>query len=66
MPELPEEVEEVFAELGKAEDEIIARAKKEGKWAPGLDSNKELFEEAHARARKKLAEIAEKHDQEKK
>ena len=66
MPELPEEVEEVFAELGKTEDEIIAKAKKEGKWAPGLDSNKELFEEAHKRAREKLAEIAKKLEEEKK
>lgn len=54
MPELPEEVEEVFAELAREEEKIIKKAKEEGRWAPGLDSNKVLFIEANAKARKKL------------
>ena len=59
---MPEEVKKVFDDLAHEEEEIVKNAKAAGKWAPGLDSNKELFEEAHARAREKLAELAKKYN----
>lgn len=65
IPEVPKEVEEVFAELEEERQKIIKKAKESGQWAPGLDSNKELFAEVETRAREKLAEIAKKLEQEK-
>ena len=61
IPQVPEEVEEVFAELEDKRQQIIKKAKAEGLWSMGLDSNKELFAEVEAEARKKLTELAKKY-----
>lgn len=39
-------------------EDIVSRAKKEGKWRPGLDSNRDLFAEVKERYRRLHAELA--------
>ena len=41
-------------------DEIEKKAKAEGRWAPGLDGNRELFKEAKRELYERLAEIRNK------
>ena len=49
---------EIFEEISKECDEIMEKAKAEGQWRPGLDSNNYLFKEVHERGRKRLEELA--------
>ena len=45
------------SEDAQAVKEIIEKAKKEGKWLPGLDSNEHLFKELKDETKAKLALI---------
>ncbi len=48
------EAKKVFEEDARKSKEIIEKAKKEGKWLPGLDSNRHLFKELRAETKAKL------------
>lgn len=43
----------------KEEEEIIANAKKDGKWKAGLDSNRELFKELNEKYNVKIKKLKE-------
>ena len=51
---------QIIEEMGKEEDEIIAKAKEEGRWLPGLDSNNHLFKDVKKKYWKKVEELAKK------
>ena len=48
------EAMKIFQESGKKADEIMKKAKEEGAWEMGLDSNNSLFEELHKETKEKL------------
>lgn len=58
------EAKKIFDESNKKADEIIKRAKKEGKWKMGLDANKHLFDELHKETKEKLKLLASMIDEE--
>ena len=51
------EAKQLAKECTRREEEIIEKAKKEGKWLPGLDSNEHLFKELKDETKAKLALI---------
>lgn len=49
-----EEYIKIIKEANKKNDAIIKKAKEEGKWKAGLDSNKSLFKEVDNEAKRKI------------
>ena len=49
-----EEYLKLLAEKVKEEDRIMEEAKAQGKWKPGLDSNRGLFTELNQEFQKKI------------
>lgn len=52
-----EEYIKIIKEVNKKQDAIIKKAKEDGKWMAGLDSNKSLFKEINEKAKLELAEL---------
>lgn len=51
------EAKKIFRESNKKADAIIEKAKKNGTWKMGLDSNKELFAELDKETQNKLKHL---------
>lgn len=49
-----EEAKKIFQESNKKADEIMKKAKEDGTWKMGLDSNKDLFTELNKETKEKL------------
>jgi len=58
------EAGKIFQECNKRADEIIKKAKAEGRLKMGLDSNKELFFDLHKETKEKLRLLASMIDEE--
>lgn len=58
-----EEYIKIIKEANKKHDVIIKKAKEEGKWRAGLDSNKSLFKEVDDEAKKKIELLISKIDE---
>lgn len=58
------EASKIFQERNKKAEEIIKKAKKEGKWKMGLDSNKNLFADLDRETKEKLNLLASMVDEE--
>lgn len=58
------EAEKIFKEVAKKSIEAVKKAKAEGRWLPGLDSNKEIFDSIDKEAKEKLRLLAEMIDEE--
>ena len=58
------EAKKIFEESIKESEKITQRAKENGAWQKGVDSNKVLFEELHKKTKQKLRELASKIDEE--
>ena len=54
------EYEKIIRETNVKCEEIIKRAKADGTWLPGLDSNNYLFKEVNDEAKEKIKELAAK------
>ena len=54
------EYEKIIHETNVKCEEIIKRAKADGTWLPGLDSNNYLFKEVNDEAKEKIKELAAK------
>lgn len=54
---------EIFKERNKKADEIIKKAKDEGTWKSGLDTNRELFKELDKEYFAKIQELAKQIDE---
>lgn len=52
----------LLSEKCQQEDEIVKKAKENGTWMPGLDSNKELFSELDKDYNDKIEELKRKLD----
>lgn len=51
------EAKKIFQDWAKKTDEIMKKAKKDGVWKMGLDSNKGLFKEVNNEAKEKLRKL---------
>lgn len=58
------EAEKIFKEANKKYDEAERKAKAEGRWLPGLDSNRAIYEPIDREAKEKLRLLAEMIDDE--
>lgn len=58
------EAKKIFEERNRKADEIIKKAKEDGIWLTGLDSNKGLFKELDKETKQKLKELAAMIDEE--
>lgn len=54
--------ESILDERNEKADLIIQKAKSEGRWAMGLDSNRELFVELDKETKQKIAQLCEQID----
>lgn len=52
------EYEKIIRETNDKCEEIIKKAKADGTWLPGLDSNNYLFKEVNDEAKEKIKELA--------
>lgn len=52
------EAKKLFAEARRKEEEVTAKAKSDGTWVPGLDTNRELFEPINKELFEKLQKLA--------
>ncbi|MCM1308051.1 MAG: hypothetical protein NC223_05575 [Butyrivibrio sp.] len=52
------EAKKIISESNRKEDEIIAKAKADGTWVSGLDTNRELFEPIKKETWEKLQKLA--------
>lgn len=59
------EASKIFDERNRKADEIIKKAKADGTWQSGLDSNKGLFKKLDEETREKLKNLAEMIDEDK-
>ena len=57
------EARKIFEESNKKADEIIKKAKEDGTWQDGLDSNKKLFADLDNETKEKLKLLASKIDE---
>ena len=57
------EARKIFEESNKKADEIIKKAKEDGTWQAGLDSNKKLFADLDNETKEKLKLLASKIDE---
>lgn len=57
--QIQKEYEELIHEYRREADKIIEKAKAEGNWRPGLDTNKELFRELKRQHDKKVEKLKE-------
>ena len=48
---------EILKETNEKSDIVMKQAMKEGRWLPGLDSNRHLFDEIDAEGKRKLREL---------
>lgn len=48
---------EILHEATEKSDRAIKKAKQEGRWLPGLDSNRHLFDEIDAERDRKILEV---------
>lgn len=51
------EAEKIFKEHNKKSDEIVKKAKENGEWQMGLDSNNHLFDDLNKETREKLEKL---------
>lgn len=58
------EAKKIFQESVKKAEEIEKKAKENGTWKMGLDSNNELFEDLHKETKEKLKLLASMIDEE--
>lgn len=58
------EAEKIFKERNLKATEIIKKAKEDGTWQMGLDSNNHLFDDLNIETKLKLKELASKIDEE--
>ena len=54
------EARKIFQEHNKKADEIVKKAKAEGTWKMGLDSNNVLFKELDIETKEKLRQLKDK------
>lgn len=57
------EYRKLLTEWNKEKSEIMDRAKREGIWKPGLDSNGELFKDIADKYKRKLQELRDSIDE---
>ncbi len=55
--EAKKEIDKIFDDIIKKGDIIIKQAKQEGRWLPGLDSNRHLFDEIDAERDRRILEV---------
>ncbi len=63
--EMIKERDRLFREENEKIDALIKKAKKEGKWQMGLDSNKKLLKPVHDEYHKKAQELWDRYQKEK-
>lgn len=52
------EAKKILQESNRKAEEIIKKAKKDGTWKKGLDSNNSLFDDLHKETKEKLKALA--------
>ncbi len=58
------EAEKIFDNVAKTKEEIMKKAKEDGIWKMGLDSNNDLFKKVDDEAKEKLKKLASMIDEE--